>query len=256
LGLNPVSNSGLTAAVINKLSRDKQQYPWQILGVDQPSDIRTSFTVSIDDIEAMCREIKESEYPIIKVKMGFEDDEKLADRLSDFPDKLFRIDANCGWDLEKAERMICLLSRANIEIIEQPTAVEFIKDWKYIKGKAKTPVIVDEGMLSIEDYYRYADFVDGVNIKMPKCGGVLNGRKICLAARKDRLKIMLGCMVESSIGIIQSVYISSLADYLDLDGPLLLKNDISSDIKYDREKIIITEDIIGGPCLNEKYLNA
>ncbi len=105
---------------------------------------------------------------------------------------------------------------------------------------------------------RVSDFVDGINIKMEKSGGILEAMRLATQAREDNKKVMLGCMVESSVGISQSIYLSSRADYYDLDGPLLLENDIANGIKYDRESIQVDREIIGGPKLKrdvvEKYL--
>ncbi|MEW5995280.1 MAG: enolase C-terminal domain-like protein, partial [Candidatus Zixiibacteriota bacterium] len=130
----------------------------------------------------------------------------------------------------------------------------------HLKGKnEQVELIMDEGLNSLRDYRRYAEFIDGVNIKMEKCGGILEGVRIAQQARTDNKKVMLGCMVESSVGIAQSIYMSSQADYFDLDGPLLLEDDIASGIRYDRESIEVDREIIGGPKLRreivEKYIS-
>ncbi len=149
--------------------------------------------------------------------------------------------------------MIFLLSKLDVQLIEQPTSLDYITEWKYLKGRSKIPVMIDEGLHNLQNYFQYADYVDGVNIKMSKSGGFLEAKKIALAARKDKRKVMLGCMVESSIGIAPALYLSSLADYFDLDGPLLLDEDIADGINFNLDKIMVTEDIIGGPKLKEKY---
>jgi len=253
LEINSISKSALLTAALHYLSGAGNKYPWEILGLDTPGDIRTSFTVSIDQPDQMIDEIINSPYPIIKIKMGFEEDDLLIRGLSKIRGKIFRIDANGGWNLEKAEKMIFLLSGIDIELIEQPTTIEHVDQWKYLKGKCRVPIFIDEGLNSEEDYFRFADYVDGVNIKMSKSGGIIEARKIALSARKDRRKIMLGCMVESSLGIAPAVYLSSLADYFDLDGPLLLEEDIATGINFNLEMVTVAEDIIGGPKLKEKY---
>lgn len=254
--MNPASRAGLIGALLHKLSSARDMYPWELVNLSRPTDIRTSYTVSIDDPELMFDEIKSSPYPIIKIKMGFEEDEALLPRLKAVGGKLFRIDANGGWMPEKAERMIYSLNKLNVDIIEQPTGIEHIQDWKYIKSRSKTNLIIDEGLNRLDDYLRYAEYIDGINIKMAKSGGIVEAKKIAAKAKKDKRKVMLGCMLESSVGISQSVYLSSLADYFDLDAPLLLKEDVAEGIRYQLEKISVDEDIIGGPRVKKEFLNA
>jgi len=256
MDINPISKSALVAVLLHKLSQKDNVYPWHILKLNGPKDIRTSWTISISDPVSMLEEIKGSKYPILKVKMGFEGDELIADKLRNVPGKVFRVDANGGWTPEKAEKMVHILNRCNINIIEQPTSIDHINDWKNIKGRAKIPLFVDEGLSGLDDYFALADYVDGINVKISKSGGVLNAMSVCRQAGRDKLKIMLGCMIESSIGISQAIYLSSLADYFDLDGPILLKNDLSSDIDYNMEKIAVGKNIIGGPRIHEDYLDS
>lgn len=231
-----------------------------MLSLGTPVGIRSSITISIDKPAQMIEVIKATDYPIIKVKMGNEDDVLLLDRLDEIIDKSIRVDVNGAWSCAKAEEMIFHLAKKGITIIEQPTDVEFIEEWPHLKGKSENvELILDEGLNNLDDYRRYAEFIDGVNIKMEKCGGILEGVKITRQARKDKKKVMLGCMVESSVGIAQSVYMSAQADYFDLDGPLLLEDDIASGIRYDRESIEVDREIIGGPKLKrdviEKYIS-
>lgn len=251
--LNPISRSALMGAVLHKISSDNNQFPWDIVKLPEPIDINSSVTVCITDPDEMLDEIKRSPYPIIKVKLGFDGDEKVIEGLQNITGKIIRIDANGGWSIEKAEQMVYYSNKCGVEIIEQPTQLEFIGDWKHLKGKGKTLIFIDEGLNDLNDYYKAADYVDGVNVKLSKSGGIITAKDICRQARKDKLKVMLGCMVESSIGISQAIYLSSMADYFDLDGPILLKNDISSDIKYNMENISIDSNIIGGPRVEKKY---
>jgi len=156
--------------------------------------------------------------------------------------------------------MIFHLSQKGVKVIEQPTDSKYINEWPHLKGKAKDiKLIMDEGLNDIKDYEKNASYIDGVNIKMEKSGGILEAIKIANRAQEDKKKIMLGCMVESSIGIAQSVYMSSMADYYDLDGPLLLQDDIALGINYDKESIKVDREIIGGPKIKrdvfEKYIS-
>jgi len=254
--LNDVSKSALIGAVLHCISGQSGRFPWQIVDLEPPGRIRTSFTVSIDDPLKMADAIRQSGYPIIKIKMGFDNDESLIPLLRDIPGRLFRVDANGGWDLEKAERMIFQLNRLEVDIIEQPTAVEYIREWPYLRGRSRILLFVDEGLDHLDDYYRFGDYIDGVNIKMAKSGGIIEAAGIARQAVNDRIRVMLGCMVESSVGISQAVYLSSLADYFDLDGPLLLSSDVATGVDVDDEYITVSEDIIGGPKLMKEYISA
>ncbi|MEA1979836.1 MAG: enolase C-terminal domain-like protein [candidate division Zixibacteria bacterium] len=252
--IHPVAKSALNGMVLNFLSGETQRYPWEIMNLGTPVGIKSSFTVSIDSISEMKEVIKNSEYPIIKVKMGHEEDLLILDILDQVKDKEIRVDANGGWSCSKAEEMIYYLSQKGVKIIEQPTDKEFVEEWNHLKGKADVLLIMDEGLNNLADYEKYSKFIDGINIKMDKSGGIVEGIKLANTARNENKKVMLGCMVETSIGISQSVYMSSLADYFDLDGPLLLENDIAHGIKYDRESIEVDREIIGGPKLKRDVI--
>jgi len=259
LDIPAAARSALVAMIINYLSGETRRYPWEVISLGTPVGIRSSITISIDKPEEMIEVIKASEYPIIKIKMGNEDDVLLLDRLDEISDKIIRVDVNGAWSCAKAEEMIFRLAQKGITVIEQPTDVESVKEWPHLKGKSENvELIIDEGLNNLDDYHKYAEYIDGVNIKMEKCGGIIEGVKIARQARQDKKKVMLGCMVESSVGIAQSVYMSAQADYFDLDGPLLLENDIASGIRYDRESIEVDREIIGGPKLKrdvvEKYI--
>ncbi len=250
LVIHPIARSALIGMALNYLSGESDRYPWEILSLSTPVGIKSSFTVSIDDPDAMIAAIKESEYPIIKIKMGGEHDAKVIESLKDLVDKEIRVDANGGWSCAQAEEMIYYLARSGVRIIEQPTDAKNVADWPHLKGKqAEVELIIDEGVGTQEEFTQVSQYVDGVNIKMEKSGGIVEAIKIAAQASDDKKKVMLGCMVASSVGIAQSVYMSSLADYIDLDGPQLLQDDIARGIRYNRERIEVDREIIGGPTL-------
>ncbi len=204
----------------------------------------------------MIKAINESPFPIIKVKMGNEEDVQLVDAFKAIKGKEIRVDANGGWSPAKAEEMIYFLARNGIKIIEQPTEPQYVKDWPHMKAKnTEVELILDEGLNTVEDFEQHFESVDGVNIKMEKCGGIIEGIQIAGRALEENKKVMLGCMVESSVGIAQSVYMSAMADYCDLDGPQLLENDIASGIMYQKELIEVDREIIGGPKLKRELVD-
>ncbi len=253
--ISPAARSALMGMVLNFLSGEAHRYPWEILSLGTPVGIRSSVTIAIDKPAEMKEAIKNSPYSIIKIKMGNEEDVLILDVLDQLEGKEVRVDANGGWSCAKAEEMIFHLASKGVTVIEQPTDIEFIEEWPHLKGKNdQVQIIMDEGLNNLEDYRRYRDYIDGVNIKMEKSGGILEAIKIATLAREDGKKVMLGCMVASSVGIAQSVYMSAQADYFDLDGPLLLESDIARGILYDKESIAVDREIIGGPKLRRDVL--
>lgn len=257
--IGPAARAALMGMILNYLSGSSLRYPWELLGLEMPEGMRTSWTIGIDLPLAMLSAIKDSPYPLIKLKLGFYEDKQVVDGLKDIIGKDIRIDANGGWSPDKAEEMVFYLAKNGVRIIEQPTEPEFVSEWRHIKGHSKgIELILDEGLNTLEDYELHAPYIDGVNIKMEKSGGIIAGMAIAKKARKEKRKVMLGCMVGSSIGMAQSIYMSTLADYFDLDGPLLLEEDIAAGISYEKERIKVDREIIGGPKLKrdvvEKYL--
>jgi L-alanine-DL-glutamate epimerase-like enolase superfamily enzyme len=245
--------------ILNYLSGESGRYPWELLSLGAPVGIRNSITISLDKPEDVIENIKSSEYSIIKIKMGGEHDAELIPLLREITGKEIRVDANGGWEPETAEEMIHFLSEMGIHVIEQPTDLDHVADWPHLKGKNKeVELFVDEGLNTIDDYERLAERCDGVNIKMEKSGGIVEAMRIAARAREDKKKVMLGCMVESSVGIAQSVYMSAMADYHDLDSPQLLEDDIAQGITFDKDTIQVDREIIGGPALKrdvvEKYI--
>jgi len=260
LEIHPAARAALMGMVLNYVSGETRRYPWEILELSSPVGIKSSCTVAISDTAEMIADIAASPFPIVKVKMGNEQDLLLLDALGEIKDKEIRVDANGGWSCAKAEEMIYYLASNGVTVIEQPTSAEFVQEWPHLKGKHdQVELIMDEGLNSVEDYEEHSDHIDGVNIKMEKCGGILPSIELARQARSDEKKVMLGCMVESSVGIAQSVYMSSLADYFDLDGPLLLEDDIARGISFDKESIKVDREMIGGPKLRrdvvQKYIS-
>jgi L-alanine-DL-glutamate epimerase-like enolase superfamily enzyme len=258
--ISSTARSALSGMVLNYLSGESGRYPWEVVSLGAPVGIKNSLTISIEEPQKVIEAIRACEFPIVKVKMGGEHDAELVLALREVAhNKEIRVDANAGWSPEQAEEMIHHLAETGIRIIEQPTLTEHIADWVHLKGKhGEIELIVDEGMNGLADYTRLSQHCDGVNIKMEKSGGIVEAMRIAKQAVQDKKKVMLGCMVESSVGIAQSVYMSSLADYHDLDSPQLLEADIAQGITYNRETIQVDREIIGGPSLKrdvvEKYI--
>lgn len=248
--IHAIAKSALVAMVLHYISGETERYPWEILSLGTPVGIKTSFTIGIESPTKLLESVAQCGNPIIKIKMGSDDDYLIIDELKKLSGIDIRVDANGGWSLEKAEEMIALLEKIGVRIIEQPTSVEHIMDWpKLKKTDSEVELFVDEGLDKLSDYHDFEKYIDGINIKMEKSGGILAAKAIAEAARADGVKVMLGCMLESSVGISQSVYLSSMADYYDLDSPQHFEMDIARGINYHNEQIEVDREIIGGPKL-------
>ncbi len=259
--IHPIARSALTGMLVHYLSGESKRYPWELLSLYTPVGITTSMTIGLDTAKEMIEAITTSQYPVLKIKLG-EDrdrDKQVITALEAIQGKEFRIDANGGWTPAEAEENIYYLNKIGVSIIEQPTKLANVVDWPHLKGKSEeVHLIADEGVNSVEDFEKVKEHVDGVNVKMEKAGGIVDSVALAKAVRDAEKKVMLGCMVESSFGIAPSIYMSSLADYCDLDGPQLLEEDIAFGISNDHGEITVDREIIGGPRLKrdvvEKYI--
>ncbi len=197
------------------------------LGLDPTRIPLTSFTIGIADRDAVAEKVRTaSEFPIFKVKVGIpEGDAALSTIRATAPAKMIRVDANMGWTADQALSELPRLKEMGVEFVEQPVASNDLDGLKRLKDAAIVPIVADESCVRPCDVLRVAGRVDGINIKLSKCGGIRQGLKMIHLARAHGLKIMLGCMIESSLGISAAAQLAPLVDWLDLDGHLLLAND-------------------------------
>jgi len=195
--------------------------------LDQTTPALSSYTIGIDEISVMKDKLKATPWPVYKIKLGTQHDVEIIQALRKTTNAPFRIDANCAWDLRQLSSYTSIFRDLNVEFIEQaihPNNIDAI-----IKARAHTslPLIADESFKTIKDLPFCIENFDGINIKLVKCGGLTPAIKIAKAAKKAGLKLMIGCMTESSISISAASQLTGIADYIDLDGALLLKDDIA-----------------------------
>ena len=201
---------------------------YEYLGADPSKAPKTSYTISIGDMDLIPEKVKEgAPYHILKVKlgMGMEKDKAIMNAIREETDQLIRIDANEGWDLETGIEMSKWLAERNVEFVEQPFKSTNLTDTAELRKKSPLPLIADENSLNSGDIPGIEGVFDGINIKLMKCGSLIEGLKMVKMARERDMQIMLGCMIESSIGITAAAHLSPLVDFADLDGNLLINND-------------------------------
>lgn len=215
---------------------------WKYWGLDPTKTPRTSFTIGIDTLEKVVAKIAEAEkYPVLKIKVGGAGDMDVMREVRKLaPKKILRVDANCGWTVKEAIAKANILERLGVEFIEQPLPPGNNAAFKKIKNAIGLPLMTDESSLVPADVPPLRGCVDGINIKLVKCGGLREGLKMVHAARACGLKIMFGCMIESSVLISAAAHLAPLADYADLDGNLLIKDDPFRGVRLDaRAKLLL-----------------
>ncbi|MSU53354.1 MAG: dipeptide epimerase [Opitutia bacterium] len=205
--------------------------PWhRIWGLDPAKAPVTSFTIGIDTPEVVRQKTREAApYKIIKVKLGRDPatDRALIDAIREITDRPITVDANQGWpDRAEALRMIEWLATRGVIFIEQPMPKENPDDTAWLRERSPLPLIADESVQRLPDVNRALGVFDGINIKLMKCTGLREAHEMITVARALGLKVMLGCMTETSCAISAAAQLSPLVDWADLDGALLIKNDV------------------------------
>ena len=205
---------------------------YKYFGITPRTDLATSFTISISDPDTMKKIAQKSPgYKVYKLKVGVPGDIEMVEAVRDVIKADIRVDANEGWTLKEAVWKIKELYKLGIEFVEQPLNRDDIEGFRVLRAKSKLPVIADEGIFRASDIPRYVGLVDGINIKLSKSGGLREAFKMIAVARAHKMKIMIGCMVETSIAITAAAHLAMLVDYADLDGNVLVSNDPYSGVK-------------------------
>ncbi|HKQ46793.1 MAG TPA: dipeptide epimerase [Phycisphaerae bacterium] len=200
---------------------------FQLLGCQPTGPFTTSFTIGLDEPQAVVERVRCAEaYPILKLKLGGPNDEEIVARVREsVPSKTIRVDANTAWTVDHALDMLPRLAKYGVEFVEQPLPAGDIEGLRRLKEAGILPIVADESCVRPDDVPKVAGCVDGINIKLSKCGGIREALKMIRLARAHGLEVMLGCMIESSLGISAALQLAPLADWLDLDGHLLLAHD-------------------------------
>lgn len=219
----------LDLAIHDRIGRKAGVPLYKLLDLPQPTVMKSSFTIAIDSPEEMARMAQQfASYSILKIKLGGdgEDLERLAAIRSARPEVSLRIDANAGWKVDDALRMVRELERFELEMIEQPVAKEDIEGMGSVQAATRIPIVADESVQTMENIEALGRAgVRGINLKLMKTGGLTPAVAMLKRARELGLKVMLGCMIETSIGTTAMAHLAGLADWLDLDAPVLISND-------------------------------
>jgi L-alanine-DL-glutamate epimerase-like enolase superfamily enzyme len=200
---------------------------YRLLGLDPANAPITTFSIGIDTPEVTRQKVREAaEFPVLKVKVGLETDEATIDAVRSVTGKPLRVDANEGWkDRETALRKVEWLASRGVELVEQPMPAAMVEETAWVRERSPIPVFADEACLRASSIPALAGAYHGVNVKVDKAGGLREALRMIHTARACGLRVMLGCMVSSSVSTTAAAHLSPLVDFADLDGHLLVAND-------------------------------
>ncbi len=223
---NAAARSALSAALHDLMGKRLGVPLYRLWGLDPCAAPKSTFTIGLDAPDRIRAKVLEAEqYPILKVKLGTEQDIEVLQAIRDATDKEIRVDANCGWTVKHAIRMLPVLAEFGVTVLEQPLPPHALEGLAVISAQSDIPVIADESCLTSLDIPPLVGKVDGINIKLAKCGGLREALRMIAVARAHGLMVMVGCMIESSLGITAAAHLTPLVDIVDLDGAALLADD-------------------------------
>lgn len=210
---------------------------YQLWNGDISKNPITDYTIGIDSIEKMVAKLKEKPWPIYKIKVGTADDIAIVKALRENSNAILRVDANAAWDLQTALQLIPQLKELGVELVEQPLAKDNWEGMKVLYKESPLPLYADEACVYEQDVEKCKDHFHGINIKLTKCSGITPARRMITKARELDLKVMLGCMNESTVGSAAMAHLLPFIDQVDMDGPLLLEEDVATGLTYDFGKV-------------------
>jgi len=239
---NPFLVCALDMAAWDMYGKLRKKKLFELWNGDISKNPLTDYTIGIDTVEVMIKKMKEKPWPIYKIKVGTADDIAIVKALGENTDATLRVDANAAWDLETALKLIPQLKELGVEFVEQPLAKDNWEGMKILFKESVLPLYADESCVFENDVEKCNNHFHGINIKLTKCSGITPALRMIKKARELDLKIMIGCMNESTIGSAAIAHLLPFIDHVDMDGPLLLEEDVATGIGYDFGKISYSEE--------------
>ena len=234
------ARAAIDLALHDRWGRALGQPLYRLFGLKPDRLPPTSFTIAMDEPAVMAQRAGDSQWPIIKIKLGGGDDEAMVRAIRSVTAAKLRVDANAGWSREQAAQLIPRLAQYDLEFVEQPLPVGDVDGLRWLRAqKLGVPIFADESIKTARDVAAHAGAVDGVVIKLMKTGGLREALRAIATARALDMQVMIGCMVETSIGVTAAAHLAALCDYADLDGPLLIANDPYVGVRYDGARLML-----------------
>ncbi|MCL4544155.1 MAG: dipeptide epimerase [Chloroflexi bacterium] len=239
--LNPAARSAVLCAAYDLAGKALGVPVYRLVGLNPERTPHTSFTIGIAEPDEMARKAQAAaSYPILKVKVGTDDDARRLKAIREVrPDAIIRVDANAAWNPREAIRNIEQLSQFDLQFVEQPVAAHDVDGLAWVRQHSSLPIFADESCVTAFDVPRIAPAVDGIVVKLAKCGGIPGALDQINAAHLFGKEVMLGCMIETSLGITAAAHISPLVEYADLDGHLLIRDDPFLGVGVEQGKLIL-----------------
>ena len=225
---NGSARAGVSAALHDMVGKRLGVPLYRLWGLDPAAAPPSSFTIGIapDEDTLRARVTAAEQYPVLKLKLGTNWDERIVRLVRELaPKKVLRVDANAAWTPKSTLRIVPLLQELGVEFVEQPLPPGDIDGLRFVRERSSLPIVADESCLVSGDIPRLAGVVDGINIKLAKCGGLREALRMIATARAHDMLVMAGCMIESSLGITAAAHFAPLLDCADLDGAALVSND-------------------------------
>lgn len=237
------AKAALDMAILDWVGKSLKIPLYKFFGLNKNRTVPTTFSISLAEVPVMQKTAQEAkDFQVLKIKLGSKDDKKIIEGLREVTNRPIRVDVNEGWkDRQQALEMINWLADKNVEFVEQPMPAANLEDYRWLKERVKLPLIADESVHKIQDVPALATGFHGINIKLMKCGGLQEALRLVAVARSLNLKLMLGCMIESSLAISAGATISPLFDYVDLDGSLLINNDPFRGLKLQGDRWLLSD---------------
>ena len=218
---------------------------YKLWGTDNGHYPTTNYTIGIAPIDVMLAKMQEVPWPIYKIKLGTSDDVAIVRELREHTKAVFRIDANCAWTAEETIHNAPLLKDLGVEFLEQPLKADDWSGMEEVMHHSVLPVIADESCIVENDVEKCALHFNGINIKLTKCGGLTPALRMISKAKELGIKVMVGCMTESTVGISAIAQLIPQLDYVDMDGAMLLKSDIATGVQITDEGKVIFPNLAG-----------
>jgi L-alanine-DL-glutamate epimerase-like enolase superfamily enzyme len=226
LGGNASARAALSSALHDLAGKRLGVPVYRLWGLDPARAPRSTFTIGMDTPEKIRAKVREAaEYPVLKIKLGGEHDIEILEAIRAETDRELRVDANCGWTVKHTIQMLPVLEEFRVTVLEQPLVPHDLDGLGMIRRKSRIPLIADESCRIAADIPALVGKVDGINIKLAKCGSLREALRMVAVARAHHMTVMVGCMIESSIGITAAAHFTPLVDIVDLDGAALLASD-------------------------------
>jgi L-Ala-D/L-Glu epimerase / N-acetyl-D-glutamate racemase len=236
------ARNAIDLALHDLMGKQLGQPLYRLLGLNPQKTPLTSFTVSINEPALVAERAIQSKMPIIKIKLGGEDDKETVSAVRRSTQARIRLDANAGWSREQAAQLIPRLAQYDLEFIEQPLAVGDIEGLRWLRAqKLGAPIFADENIRTAQDVAAHAGAVDGIVVKLMKSTGIRQALRLIHTAHALDMQVMIGCMVESSLGVTAAAHLSPLCEFADLDAPLLIGNDPYVGLTYQGARLILPD---------------